>query len=93
VESVKRGETAEFTINKCYLDGSLPDKEGMEQFETLLPDLFPEWDLNKDLYAHLVLEKLVKVEDWYKNGSTLVKMIRKGGKGRSPYADTTVKSK
>lgn len=35
---------------------------------------------------------MVKVEDWYKNGSTLVKTLRKGGKGRSPYADTTVKS-
>lgn len=38
-------------------------------------------------------ESLVKVEDWYKDGTTLVKTLRKGGKGRSPYADSTIKCK
>ena len=37
--------------------------------------------------------KLVKIEDWFKNGDTIVKTLRKEGKGRSPYVDTTVKSK
>lgn len=34
---------------------------------------------------------LVKVEDWYKDGTTFVKTIRKGGKGRSPYSDSVIK--
>ena len=37
------------------------------------------------------LNALVKVEDWYKDGSTMVKTLRSGGKGRSPYADSTIK--
>jgi len=33
----------------------------------------------------------VKTEDWFKDGSTMVKTIRSGGKGRSPYADSDIK--
>jgi len=53
--------------------------------------LFPAWDQNKDVNITFNLMKLVKIEDWFKNGDTIVKTLRKGGKGRSPYVDTTVK--
>mmetsp|Transcript_14318 Transcript_14318/g.22299 ORF Transcript_14318/g.22299 Transcript_14318/m.22299 type:complete len:171 (-) Transcript_14318:657-1169(-) len=33
--------------------------------------------------------RLVKVEDWFKDGSTIVRSLRKG-KGRSPFIDSTV---
>jgi hypothetical protein len=32
----------------------------------------------------------VKIEDWFKDGTTIVKSLRKG-RGRNPYIDSTVK--
>lgn len=34
--------------------------------------------------------RLAKLEDWFKDGSTMVRTLRKG-KGRNPYTDSTVK--
>lgn len=32
---------------------------------------------------------LIKIEDWFKDGTTIVRTLRKG-KGRNPYTDSTV---
>jgi hypothetical protein len=61
--------------------------------DTILPPLIKVYDPKKDLYLTITLKSLMKVEDWFKDGTTLVSTIRKGGKGRSPYADSTVKCK
>ncbi len=59
--------------------------------DAVLPNLISNYDNTKDVYFQIHLQTLLKVEDWYKDGTTLVKTIRKGGKGRSPYADSTIK--
>jgi len=55
------------------------------------PTLVKDYDPKQDLVLTIKLIRLTKVEDWYKDGTTMVKTIRAGGKGRSPYADSTVK--
>ena len=40
--------------------------------------------------CHLKLHRLIKVEDWFKDQSTIVRTIRKG-KGRQPFIDSVVK--
>ena len=90
LESLKRGEKAEFTViaamfNNCADEDSFKDE--------LLPTLIPGYDSSKNLYVSCELKTLTKVEDWYKDGTTMVKTIRKGAKGRSPYADSTIKRK
>jgi len=52
-----------------------------------------KFDIDKELYVNIHLLQLSKVEDWYKDGTTLVKTLRKGGKGRSPYSDSFIKCK
>ena len=36
------------------------------------------------------LHRLVKIEDWFKDESTIVRTLRKGN-GRSPFIDSTIK--
>ena len=36
------------------------------------------------------LHRLIKIEDWFKDESTIVRTLRKG-KGRSPFIDSTIK--
>ena len=40
--------------------------------------------------AHCTLHQLIKIEDWFKDQSTIVKTVRKG-KGRNPFTDSEVK--
>lgn len=42
------------------------------------------------LFFQIKLNKLIKIEDWFKDESTIVKTLRKG-KGRNPYIDSTIK--
>ena len=55
----------------------------------LLSDVFNK---EKDLIIECELVNLVKVEDWYKDGTTFKKMLRKG-KGKQPNIDSNVFSK
>lgn len=87
VEAVKPGELAEFTVVANMFNSEEEDAI----IDKVLPGLINGYDAQKDLYLQVHLEALQKVEDWYKDGTTLVKTIRKGGKGRSPYADSTIK--
>ena len=42
------------------------------------------------LFIEIHLHRLIKTEDWFKDGTTLVRSLRKG-RGRNPYIDSTVK--
>ena len=48
------------------------------------------YDQSLPLFAHVHLARLAKLEDWFKDGSTIVRTLRKG-RGRNPYTDSTVK--
>lgn len=87
---MKQGEKSEFTIVKNYINSE--DEDNFED-KTLNDLLASNFDNQKDLFVEIDLQQLAKVEDWYKDGSTLVKTIRKGGKGRSPYSDSEIKRK
>lgn len=49
-----------------------------------------DYDRTKPIIAFCKLTNLVKSEDWFKDGSTIVRSLRKG-KGRTPFVDSTVK--
>jgi len=88
IENLKRGERAEFTV----IAENFNTENDEESFkDNILPGLIPGYDKTKNLYVTCELRSLVKVEDWYKDGTTMVKTIRSGGKGRSAYADSTIK--
>jgi hypothetical protein len=87
---LKRGEKAEFTVIAALFNN--PSDEDSFKDE-VLPTLLPNYDPSKNLYVSCELKSLMKVEDWYKDGTTMVKILRKGAKGRSPYADSTIKCK
>ena len=87
IESMKRGEQAEFTVVASQFN----NKNEEDSFtDTVITEKIPGYNPEKDLYVTVKLNSLIKVEDWYKDGRTLVKTLRKGGKGRSPYADSTI---
>ena len=88
VEQLKRGEEAEFTVI-AELFNNQDDEDSFT--DDYFPSLVKNYDAKQDLFLTIKLIRLTKVEDWYKDGSTLVKTIRSGGKGRSPYADSTTK--
>ena len=82
LESLKRKEQATFFIKTEYL------LEEDQKFVEYLRQ--HEFDDKMDLHADIELVKLVKVEDWFKDGTTICKTLRKG-KGRNPYSDSTVR--
>lgn len=91
VESLKKGEVADFTINAGYLNGTQDAEETL--IDAGLESILDSWDKTQDLFMKAELKSLVKIEDWYKDESTMVRTLRKGGKGRNPYSDSTVKCK
>jgi hypothetical protein len=44
-------------------------------------------DLERDLYIEVEMKYLMRVEDVYKDGTTLHKTLKKGNGTASPYAD------
>lgn len=81
LESMKRDEKSRIEIKKTFVP---------EEDNELLALLDEGYDKSKALFAHVHLHKLVKIEDWFKDGTTIVKTLRKG-KGRNPFVDSTVK--
>lgn len=59
----------------------------LENDQTLTNLLVAE---DQNLTVELELHKLIKVEDWFKDGSTIKRVLRKG-KGASPQYDSNVK--
>lgn len=60
------------------------EDEGMEAWLEGTP-----WNKALPLVIDMELHKLVKVEDWYNDKSTIMRTYRKG-KGRSPYTDSVI---
>lgn len=87
---MKRGEEAEFSVIAESFNN--PEEEDSFKDEEIIKSI-KDYDPKRNLYFNVQLHSLVKVEDWYKDGTTLMRTLRQGGKGRSPYADSTIKSK
>jgi hypothetical protein len=73
VENMKRGEEAEFTViaeslNNSAEEDSIRDEEIVKKIK--------DHDPKKNIYFNVKLHSLVKVEDWYKDGSTLMRTLR-----------------
>jgi hypothetical protein len=81
IESLKRGEECRIEIHRSFVPS-----EDLE----LKAQLGDDYDPSQTVWAHVKLHNMVKVEDWFKDGSTIVKTLRKG-KGRTPFIDSTVK--
>ena len=79
---MKRGEKSRFTVQPDFLTEN--EDEGMEEFLA-----GTDWDRTKPWVMDISLTKLVKVEDWYNDQSTMMRTLRKG-KGRSPYTDSKI---
>ena len=77
---MKRNENCRFTVNPEFLEEN--EDEGMEEFFA-----GTQWDKTKPFVMDMQLTKLVKVEDWYKDKTTVMRTYRKG-KGRSAYTDS-----
>lgn len=78
IESMKRGEQSKIEVKHNFI----PEED--KELESLLGA-----DYNKELpvIIHLDMEKIIKIEDWFKDESTIVRTIRKG-KGRNPFVDS-----
>lgn len=81
LESMKRNEQARIDIKSDFIPAE--DRELIAQFND---KYVPAQAVEADIHLH----KLIKSEDWFKDGSTIVKTLRKG-KGRNPFVDSTVK--
>lgn len=79
IESMKRTEKCSVVVKNSFV------QENDEALKRLLVS-------DSDLVVEIELVSLVKVEDWFKDGSTFKRTLRKG-KGSSPQYDSTIKSK
>ena len=84
VQSLKRGEVSKVEIKNTFVANE--DSTLLK----MLQDSEAAYDESKPLFAYVKLLRLAKLEDWFKDGTTIVRTLRKG-KGRNPYTDSTVK--
>lgn len=82
LSAIKRGEKCKVEVRSNFV----PDED--PELLKILKD--GPYDETKPLFVHVHMLRLTKIEDWFKDGSTLVRTLRKG-KGRNPYTDSTVK--
>ena len=83
LQSMKRGEKCRFTVSEQFQEEN--EDEGMAEFFANTP----AWDKTKAFIMDIEMLKITKVEDWYKEKSTMMRTLRKG-KGRSPYSDSLI---
>lgn len=79
VETMRQGEKNSTTIKAGYIK---------ENDEELIARLGDKYEAEKDLVVDCELVALIKVEQWYDDGT--VKRILRKGKGRSPNLESTV---
>jgi hypothetical protein len=84
--SFKRGEKSMVEVRSTFAPQE--DKDLVALLEK--SEAKQKYDPGKPLFIEIRLLRLVKTEDWFKDGSTLVRTLRKG-RGRNPYIDSTVK--
>ena len=80
LESMKRDEKARIEIKKTFI----PDED--KELVALLSD---NYDKEQPVFAFVHLHRLVKTDDWFRDGTTKVRTLRKG-KGRNPFVDSEV---
>lgn len=87
LESMKRLEHTQTLVKASYVQ---QNDEGLWKY---LNETFPDQASSFEKGVFLVdaeLHKLVKVEDWFKDGSTMKRTVKKG-KGSQPNTDSVVK--
>ncbi len=89
LETMKRGEKCSVLIKRTYVK-----EENLEFWAHILELLGGAADLSDQGFFLLTLElhSLIKVEDFFKDGTTFKRILRKG-KGDQPNSDSVVKSK
>lgn len=83
LSSFKRGEESVVEVKSTFLPEH--DQEIIKLF-----DESKEYDQSKPVFFKIKMTRLVKIEDWFKDGNTIVKNLRKG-RGRAPFIDSVVK--
>lgn len=83
LESMKRNEKSSTIVKAFFIN---------EEDKELVEILGAEYNSEKDVIVEIELLKLFKVEDWFKDGTSLKRILRKG-KGMSPQIDSIVKRK
>ena len=82
---MKRGESNSTIVRSDFIK-----ENDLELLKKLAGDKV--FDEEKEVMIDLELHKMIKVEDWSKDGKGLaLKRILRKGKGSSPNADSTVK--
>jgi hypothetical protein len=80
---MKRGEQSRVEIEKTFIA-----REDEKLYQMLIAT--GNYNENQAVMAHITLHRLTKVEDWFKDETTIVKTIR-SGKGRTPFVDSLIK--
>ena len=88
LETMKRGEKCSVLIKRAYVKDENPE------FWAVILELLCGADLSDQGFFLLTLElhSLIKVEDFFKDGTTFKRILRKG-KGDQSNSDSVVKSK
>jgi len=86
LQSFKRMETSMVEVKSAF--APTEDKELVALLEKSTAE--QKYNPEQPLFIEFTLRRLVKTEDWFKDGSAMVRTIRKGS-GRNPYIDSTVK--
>lgn len=81
LESMKRTEKCSVQVSKSYLKSD---------DITLTEELGQGYNPDSDLTIDVELVRLVKVEDWFKDGGSSLKKVLRKGKGGSPNIDSEV---
>lgn len=80
LESMKRGEKCSVLVKPSFIT---------EDDKLLQEKLGEKYDATKDLSVQVELDRLVKVDDWFKDKSTIKRTLLKG-KGSSPNIDSAI---
>jgi hypothetical protein len=81
---MKRNEKSKVEVHKNFVASN--DQDLYEQLKCAPNNSYDE---SKPLFVMAEMVRLVKIEDWFKDGTTIVRTLRKG-KGRNIYVDSTV---
>ena len=86
LETMKRGEQTQTLVKASFVSQY---DQGLWKFVTEKTGELPE---SSFFFVDVTLHSLIKVEDWFKDGTSFLKTYKKG-KGAQPNSDSIVKSK
>ncbi len=84
LESLKQTEHSSVSVKPAFI---------LDHDPALLTLLGAKYQADKELTVEMHLHKLVKVEDWFKDGGSCLKRVVRKGKGSSPSTDSNIKGK